>query len=145
MKRWELAQVIQKAKVPDRAKVVGLVIASHWSPQHNRARLRLETIMKEAGGKSRITVIRAVNDLIEAQIFIRVRTGRSSILKLGKQAEKSRSHTDSGSITSDTSEWAKKPIIPKTGTRFREYCPRAESTEDSGEWYTKQWELILGF
>lgn len=145
MKRWELARLIQAANVSDRAKVVGLVIASHWSPQYDRARLRLETLMKEAGGKSRITVIRAVNDLIAAQIFVRVRTGRSSILKLGKQAEILKAQTDSGSITFDTSEWAKKPPKPKTGTRFKEFCERPDSTEDSGERYTKDQEFYLGF
>lgn len=145
MKRQELAKLIQAADISDRAKVVGFVIASHWSPTHDRARLKLETLMKESGGKSRITVIRAVNDLVAAQIFVRVRTGRSSILKLGERAEKFKSEADSGSITWDTSEWGKKPIIPTTGTRFKEYCPPEESSEDSGELYTKHWELILGF
>lgn len=144
MKRWELAQVIQKASVHDRAKVVGMVIAAHWSPKYNRARLRLETIMQEAGGKSRITVIRAINDLIKAEIFIRVRTGRSSILKLGKRAEILKSYTDSGSITCDTSERARKAPKPRTGTRFKEFCPYEESTEESGERYTKDMEFYLG-
>ncbi|MDY0227231.1 MAG: hypothetical protein RBR38_10420 [Desulfomicrobium apsheronum] len=129
------------AQLSNSAKVVGLVITSHWSPKYDRARIRIETMMKEAGGKSRITIIRAVNELIKAQIFIRVRTGRASILKLGKLAEKSKEQTDSGSIIFDTS----KPIIPKTGTRFKEFCPMHESTEDSGERYTKDWELVLGF
>lgn len=145
MKRWELAQVIQKANVPDRAKVVGLVIAAHWSPKYDRARMRLETIMQESGGKSRITVIRAINDLIAAEIFIRVRTGRSSILRLGKQAEILRSHTDSGSITFDTSECGRKAPKPRTGTRFKEFCPIERSTEDTGERYTKDMEFYLGF
>ena len=145
MQRWELAQAIQKASVPDRAKVVGMVIATHWSPKYNRARLRLETIMKEAGGKSRITVIRAINDLIKAEIFIRVRTGRSSILKLGKQAEILKTYTDSGSITCDTSERAQRYRKPTTGTRFKEFCPLPESSEDSGERYTKDMEFYLGF
>lgn len=145
MKRWELAQVIQKANVPDRAKVVGLVIAAHWSPKYDRARLRLETIMKEAGGKSRITVIRAINDLVAAEIFIRVRTGRSSILKLGKQAEILKTYTDSGSITCDTSERVQRYRKPTTGTRFKEFCPLPESSEDSGERYTKDMEFYLGF
>ena len=140
-----MARLIQSADISDRAKVVGSVIASHWSPQYDRARLRLETIMKEAGGKSRITVIRAVNDLVGAGIFIRVRTGRSSILKLGERAEFLKAQTDSGSITFDTSEWAAKPPKPKTGTRFREFCPREISTEDSGERYTKDQEFYLGF
>lgn len=145
MKRRDLAQVIQGAKISDRAKVVGLVVASHWSPQYDRARLRLETIMAEAGGRSKRTVIRAVNELIEAQIFIRVRTGRSSILKLGALAEKIRSEVDSRSATFGTSEWAKKPPKPKTGTRFKEFCPMDESSEDPGERYTKDQEFYLGF
>lgn len=129
------------AQLSNSAKVVGLVVASHWSPKYDRARIRLETMMKEAGGKSRITIIRAVNELIKAQIFVRVRTGRASILKLGEYAKKSKTQTDSGSIIFDTS----KPIIPTTGTRFKEYCPAEFSTEDSGERYTKDWELVLGF
>jgi hypothetical protein len=145
VKRWELARLIQASNISDRAKVVGLVIASHWSPKYDRARLRLETLMKESGGKSRITVIRAVNDLIEAQIFTRVRTGRSSILKLGERAEILKAQTDSGSITWDTSEWERKPPKPRTGTRFKEFCPVDISTEDSGERYTKDQEFYLGF
>lgn len=145
MKRWELARLIQTADVSDRAKVIGLVIASHWSPTHDRARLRLNTLMVESGGKSRITVIRAVNDLVKAKIFTRVRTGRSSILKLGERAKISKAQTDSGSITWDTSEWVGRPQKPKTGTRFKEFCPGCDSAEDSGERYTKDQEFYLGF
>lgn len=144
MKRWELARLIQSADISDRAKVVGLVIASHWSPQRNAARLRLATIAAGVGKTNR-TVIRAVNELIEAQIFVRVRTGRSSILRLGQVGKKSSACTYSGSDTFDTSEWDAKPRKPTTGTRFKEFCPREISTEDSGERYTKDWEFNLGF
>lgn len=144
MKRWTLEQIIFESKVSDSAKIIGLVIVRHWSTKHDMARLRLKTIADEIGKTNR-TVIRGVNELIAADIFVRVKTGRASILRLGEYSKKSAKHTNSRSDILDTSEWVKKPIIPKTGTRFREYCPRAESTEDSGEWYTKQWELILGF
>ena len=145
VKRWELARVIQKATVSDRAKVVGLIVVAHWSPKYDRARMRLETIMQESGGKSRITVIRAINDLIAAGIFIRVRTGRSSILRLGKQAEILSSQTESGSITYDTSEFGTKAQKPRADTRFKAFCPREKSTEDTGERYTKDMEFYLGF
>lgn len=144
MKRWELARLIQAANISDRAKVVGLVIASHWSPTRNAARLRLATIAAEIGKANR-TVIRAVNELVEAQIFVRVRTGRSSILRLGQAGKNSSPMTYSRSDTFDTSEWAKKPPKPKTGTRFKEFCPVEFSTEDKGERYTKDQEFILGF
>lgn len=144
MKRWELARLIQAANISDRAKVVGMVIASHWSPTRNAARLRLATIAMEIGKANR-TVIRAVNELIGAQIFVRVRTGRASILRLGRAGQNASALTYSGSDTFDTSEWAKKPPKPKTGTRFKEFCERPDSTEDSGERYTKDQEFYLGF
>lgn len=145
MKRWELEKIILAAQLSNSAKVVGLVITSHWSPKYDRARIRLETMMKEAGGKSRITIIRAVNELIKAQIFIRVRTGRASIIKLGEYAKKSKEQTDSGSIIFDTSERVQRYRKPTTGTRFKEFCPLPESSEDSGERYTKDMEFYLGF
>ena len=144
MKRWELARLIQAANISDRAKVVGMVIASHWSPTRDAARLRLATIAAEVGKANR-TVIRAVNELIGAQIFVRVRTGRASVLRLGRVGQNSSALTYSGSDTFDTSEWAKKPPKPKTGTRFKEFCERLDSTEDSGERYTKDQEFYLGF
>lgn len=137
--------MIQDADIPARAKEVGAVIVNHWNAKLDRARLKLETIMAESGGKSRITVIRAVNDLIAAGIFERVRTGRSSILRLGEKHRKISSDTDSRSITSMVCDWPKAPPKPKTGTRFREYCPADISTEDSGERYTKDQEFYLGF
>jgi hypothetical protein len=53
--------------------------------------------------------------------------------------------TNSGSVKSDTSQKPKKPIVPRTGTRFKEFCPREDSTEECGERYVKDWELVLGF
>lgn len=140
MKRWALESIIFESKVSDSAKIIGLVIVRHWSATHDMARLRLKTIADEVGKTNR-TVIRGVNELIKAGIFIRIRTGRASILRLGPEAQKSTKHTNSGSDICDTT----KPIIPKTGTRFKEYCPPEFSTEDGGERYTKDWELVLGF
>ena len=144
MKRWELERIIFESRVSDGSKIIGLVIVRHWSAKNDMARLRLGTIAEEIGKTNR-TVIRGVNELIEAGIFVRVRTGRASILRLGEASKKSGEYTNSGSDILDTSDRHRKPIFPKTGTRFKEYCPRAESTEDSGEFYTKTWELTLGF
>ena len=135
--------MIQRASVSDRAKVVGMVIASHWSAKKDAARLRLDTIATETD-KSNRTIIRAINELIDAKIFIRVKTGRSSILRLGTVG-KSSEQTYSRSDIFDTSEWAKKSPKPRTGTRFKEFCPYGESTEDAGERYTKDCEFYHGF
>lgn len=144
MKRWELERIIFESKVSDGSKVIGLVIVRHWSTKYDMARLRLDTIAQEIGKTNR-TVIRGVNELIAHNIFVRVRTGRASILRLGSAAKNHHLHTNSGSDIFDTSEWAKKPPKPRTGTRFKEFCPLPESTEDSGERYTKDMEFYLGF
>lgn len=144
MKRWELERVIFESRVSAGSKVIGLVIVRHWSAKYNMARLRLDTIASEIGKTNR-TVIRGVNELIAHNIFVRVRTGRASILRLGSAAKNQPLHTNSGSDILDTSEWTKKPPKPRTGTRFKEFCPSEGSTEDSGERYTKDMEFYLGF
>lgn len=143
MKRWELMQIIQAASVSDRAKVVGMCIASHWSPRSDAARLRLDTIGAEVG-KSNRAVINAINDLIRAEIFVRIRTGRASILRLGSAAKR-KVPTYSGSEHLGRSERIKTAKKPTTGTRFSEFCEPEESTDDSGERYTKDMEFYLGF
>jgi len=144
VKRWALESIIFESKVSDSAKIIGLVIVRHWSATHDMARLRLKTIADEVGKTNR-TVIRGVNELIAAGIFIRIRTGRASILRLGETAKKSTKHTNSGSDIGDTSQFKIKPIFTRTGSRFIEFCPRADSTEDAGERYVKDWELLQGF
>ena len=145
MKRWELERIILESGVSDNAKIVGLVAVRHWSARYDCARITMKRFMEESGGKSKSTVTRAMNELVRAGIFVRIRTGRSSILRLGEYAKNQLHMTNSGSVKLDTSQFNKKPIVPRTGTRFKEYCPREDSTEDSGERYVKDWELVLGF
>lgn len=143
VKRWELERVILESKISDGSKIIGLTIVRHWSARHNMARLRLVTIAQEVG-KSNRTVIRGVNELVDHQIFVRVRTGRASILRLGNAAKNHTLMTNSRSDILDTSEWTKRPPRPRTGTRFKEFCPVHESTEDDGERYVKDIEFYLG-
>lgn len=83
MKRWEVENAVKHAPISNSAKVVGLAIASHWSADKDQARLKLETIGREIGGKSNRTVIRAINELVQFGVFKRIKTGRSSILRPG--------------------------------------------------------------
>ena len=132
------------ARVNNTAKIVGCVIVRHWSEKYDRARLKLETIMAEAGC-SRITVIRSINALIHAQIFVRVRTGRASILRLGEAGKNKGSRADSGSINLDTSKPRKRLPTPRTGTRFLEFCPADEREESAAEMAVKDAQFYLGF
>jgi len=144
VKRWELESIIFESKVSDSAKIIGLVVVRHWSASHNMARLRLKTIADEIGKTNR-TVIRGVNELKAAGIFVRIKTGRSSILRLGEMAKKLVQHTNSRGDINVTAGRTKKPEKPRTGTRFKEFCHIEESAEDSGERYTKDMEFYLGF
>jgi len=145
VKRWDLESIILESGVSDNAKIVGLVLVRHWSARYDTARITMQRFMYESGGKSKSTVTRAMNELVKAGIFTRIRTGRSSIFRLGEYSKNQLHMTNSRSVKSGTSRRPKKPIIPQTGTRFKEYCPPSESTEDAGEMYTKHWELLLGF
>lgn len=80
--RDNLRAAILCAKLSPTAKIVGLEIAKRWSSKRACARIRLDTL-SEAVGCSNKTITRAVNQIIDSGILIRIRTGRSSILRPG--------------------------------------------------------------
>lgn len=80
--REDVRSAVMEASVSCKAKVIGLEMANHWSAKHARLRVKLESL-SGAAGKSKKATILGVNELIDANVFVRVRTGRSSIYYAG--------------------------------------------------------------
>lgn len=85
--RDDIRAAVMAANVSFKAKVLGLKMADHWSSNRCRVRLRLEKL-SDVIGKSRITTIRGINELVKENVFIRVRTGRASIYYAGSAVGK---------------------------------------------------------
>lgn len=85
--RDDVRAAVMAASVSNKAKVLGLKMAEHWSSRRCRVRVRLE-MLSEAINRSKKATILGLNELVRENVFVRVRTGRASIYYAGSAVGK---------------------------------------------------------
>jgi len=83
MTRFELLNKVRAVAIKPTARAVALEIAAHWNDDTEMARIGAQQIAKNIG-RGVQAVRRAVNELCDSGLLMKVRTKRNTIYKAGK-------------------------------------------------------------